>query len=686
MSMAKLIINNQEIEIDNSATVMDACKKAGIDIPHFCYHPKLSISGNCRMCLVEIERSPKPVASCAQPVAEGMVVKTNSLMVEQARKNVLELLLLNHPLDCPVCDQGGECDLQDLTIKHGPGKSANIFPRRLVSEKNMGPLVGTVMTRCIHCTRCIRFMNEVAGSPEIGAFSRGENMEISTYLEKNLDSELSGNIIDLCPVGALTSLPFKFQARSWEMEHINSIDIHDAVGSNTRLDVRGVNVMRVLPRSNDAINENWISDKARFSYDGFKIQRLDKPFIKDKGHLQEASWEKALECIQEKISSVKATEIAALSGDLVDCESTFLLKELMTKIGSPHTDCRLNNQPFDTANRAHYLFNTTISGIEKTDCILFIGTNPRIEAPLINARIYKRYLQGGLKVARIGLDQQLNYPIEQLGNNANLLQDILNDQHPFATIWKAAKKPMLIIGEAALGRQDSSAIMYIAQQLCQKVNAHTADWNGYNILHAHAASVGSLDVGFTPSQGGFNTMEIITATQTNQIKVLFLHGVDCFDRTDFGKDTVIIYIGHHGDRGAHAADIILPSTAYHEKTALYVNTEGRVQQVNQATPPVGLAKTDWTIIKILADTQGIPFPYHNREDILNKLYTINDSFQQMGFLFPHALQEMSLPSVSMLNNQPFESLITNFYMTDVMSKNSAIMAECTNAKRMKMPA
>ena len=684
--MAKLTINDKEIEIDNNATVMDACKKAGIEIPHFCYHPKLSIAGNCRMCLVEIERSPKPVASCALPVAEGMIVKTNSPMVETARKDVLELLLLNHPLDCPVCDQGGECDLQDLTIKHGPGKSANIFPRRLVSEKNMGPLVGTVMTRCIHCTRCVRFMNEVAGSPEIGAFSRGEDMEISTYLEKNLDSELSGNIIDLCPVGALTSLPFKFQARSWEMEHINSIDIHDAVGSNTRLDVRGVNVMRVLPRSNDAINENWISDKARFSYDGLKIQRLDNPFIKDNGHLQKASWEQALECIQEKISSVKASEIAALSGNLVDCESTFVLKELMTKIGSPHTDCRLNNQPFDNKHRESYLFNTTIAGIEQSDCILLIGTNPRIEAPLINTRIYKRYLKGGLKVARIGFDQKLNYPIEHLGNNAKVLEDILNDKHTFGKIWETAEKPMLMIGEAGLGRRDNLTIMHTAQQLCQKVNAHTTNWNGYNILHAHAASVGSLDVGFTPGEDGFKTTQILTATQTNNIKVLFLHGVDCFDRKDFGKDTFIIYIGHHGNRGAHAADIILPSTAYHEKTALYVNTEGRVQQANQATPPIGSAKTDWKIIKILADTLGITLPYNNREDILNKLCKINDSFKKVGFLLKQAPQDIVLSAPDMISNKPFEPLITNFYMTDVISQNSAVMAQCINTKTVKQSA
>jgi NADH-quinone oxidoreductase subunit G len=684
--MAKLSINGKEIEIDNNATVMDACKKADIEIPHFCYHPKLSISGNCRMCLVEIERAPKPVASCAQPVAEGMVVKTNSPMVEQARKNVLELLLLNHPLDCPVCDQGGECDLQDLTIKHGPGKSANIFPRRLVSEKNMGPLVGTVMTRCIHCTRCVRFMNEVAGSPEIGAFSRGEDMEISTYLEKNLDSELSGNIIDLCPVGALTSLPFKFQARPWEMDHVNSIDIHDAIGSNTRLDVRGVNVMRVLPRSNDEINENWISDKARFSYDGLKMQRLDKPFIKKNGHFQETSWESALECIQEKVSTVQATEIAALSGHLVDCESTFLLKELMTKIGSPHTDCRLNNQPFNNKNRESYLFNTTIAGIEDADCILLIGTNPRSEAPLINARIYKCYLKGGLKVASIGFAENLNYPVELLGNNVQVLQDILQDKHTFSTLWKAAKKPMLIIGEAALNRLDSLTIMQTAQKLCEMVNAYTVNWNGYNVLHAHAASVGSLDVGFTPGADGFNTKQIQTGAQTNKVKVVFLHGVDCFDRKDFGEDTFIIYIGHHGDRGAHAADVILPSTAYHEKTALYVNTEGRVQQANQATPPVGLAKTDWKIIKILAETLGAPLPYNNRNDILEKLSTINDCFKQVGVLLKSRPQAVQLSPTEMLSDQPFEPFITNFYMTDVISQNSAVMAECTNAKRIKMSA
>ncbi|PIZ34322.1 MAG: NADH-quinone oxidoreductase subunit G [Alphaproteobacteria bacterium CG_4_10_14_0_8_um_filter_37_21] len=679
--MAKLTINDKEIEIDNNATVMDACKKAGIEVPHFCHHPKLSIAGNCRMCLVEIQRYPKPIASCAQPVAEGMVVTTNSPMVENARKGVLELLLLNHPLDCPVCDQGGECDLQDLTMKHGPGTSQNIFPRRLVSEKNMGPLVGTVMTRCIHCTKCVRFMNEVAGSPEIGAFSRGEDMEISTYLEMNLDSELSGNIIDLCPVGALTSLPFKFQARSWEMEHINSIDISDAVGSNTRLDVRGVNVMRVLPRSNDAINEDWISDKARFSYDGLKTQRLDKPFIKENNTFQEASWDEALECIQEKISSVKGTEVAALSGDLVDCESTLLFKELMNGIGSPHTDCRLNNTPFTSSHRKSYLFNTTIAGIEAADCILLIGTNPRTEAPLINARIYKRYLKGGLTVARIGIDEKLNYPIQQLSNNAHLLQDIVNGKHEFSKTWKTAKKPMLIIGESALNRRDSLTIMHTAQQLCKQINAHSEDWNGYNILHAHASAVGSLDVGFIPGDGGLNATQILDATQKNKIKVVFLHGVDCFDRQNFGENIFIIYIGHHGDRGAHAADIILPSTAYNEKTALYVNTEGRVQQVNQATPPVGLAKTDWKIMKLIADKLGVTLPYNNRQDILRKLYKVNAAFKQIGRLTKNALQEIELLTPETFSNKPFEPLIKNFYMTDVISRNSAIMAECTNAKK-----
>jgi len=571
-------------------------------------------------------------------------------------------------------------------MKHGPGESQNIFPRRLVSEKNMGPLVGTVMTRCIHCTKCIRFMNEVAGSPEIGAFSRGEDMEISTYLEKNLDSELSGNIIDLCPVGALTSLPFKFQARSWEMEHINSIDISDAVGSNTRLDVRGVNVMRILPRSNDAINEDWISDKARFSYDGLKTQRLDKPFVKENNAFKEASWEDALASIQEKISSIKATEVAALSGDLVDCESTYLLKELMNAIGSPHTDCRLNNTPFDPAHRESYLFNTSIAGIEKSDCILLIGTNPRVEAPLINARIYKRYLKGGLTVASIGIDEKLNYPILQLGNNAHLLQDILNDKHIFSKTWKAAKKPMLIIGESALCRRDSLTIMHTAQQLCKQVDAHTENWNGYNILHAHASSVGSLDMGFVPGEGGLSATQILDASQKNAIKVIFLHGVDCFDRKDFGENTFIIYMGHHGDRGAHAADVILPSTAYHEKTAFYVNTEGRVQQVNQATPPVGSAKADWKIIKILADTLGITLPCHSHEDILKKLSTVNVAFQQIGLLTKNTLQDIALSTPETLSNQPFKQLIQNFYMTDVISKNSATMAECTNAKKDRQSA
>jgi len=426
--------------------------------------------------------------------------------------------------------------------------------------------------------------------------------------------------------------------------------------------------------------------KARFSYDGLRTQRLDKPFIKKLSTFQEASWDAALEYIQETISSVKATEVAALSGDLVDCESTLLLKELMNGIGSPHTDCRLNNTPFNPTHRENYLFNTAISGIEEADCILLIGTNPRIEAPLINARIYKRYLKGGLTVARIGIDEKLNYPTLELSDNAHLLQDILNDKHPFSKTWKAAKKPMLIIGESTLGRRDNLTIMHTAQQLCKQVNAHNKDWNGYNILHAHASSVGSLDVGFVPGKDGLSTAAILNASQKNNIKVILLHGVDCFDRNNFGEETFIIYIGHHGDRGAHAADVILPSTAYNEKTALYVNTEGRVQQANQATPALGFAKTDWKIVKLLADTLGITLPYNNREDILKKLCKINSAFKHIGALTKNTPQDIVLSIPETLSNKPFEPLIKNFYMTDVISKNSAVMAECSNAKKDRQSA
>ncbi|MDP2193259.1 MAG: NADH-quinone oxidoreductase subunit NuoG, partial [Alphaproteobacteria bacterium] len=528
--MVKVTVDHKEIEVPAHATVMDACKQAGVEIPHFCYHPKLSIAGNCRMCLVEVEKFPKPVASCAQPVAEGMVIKTASEMTINARKGVLELLLINHPLDCPVCDQGGECDLQDLTVRFGPGESAYTFPRRLVSEKNMGPLVGTVMTRCIHCTRCVRFMNEVAGSPEIGGFSRGENMEISTYLEQNLNSELSGNIIDLCPVGALTSIPYKFQGRSWEMEHVPSIDITDAVGSNIRLDVRGVNVMRILPRSNEAVNEEWISDKARFFYDGLKVQRLDTPYIRKNGTLQPATWADALALASEKLLSTAPKQIGALSGDLVDCESTFLLKEMMRSLGSPHTDCRLDGQPFDNSHREGYLFNTTIQGIEQADCILLIGTNPRLEAPLINARIYKRYLMGGLTVGRVGFTSNLNYPVQDLGNQASILQDILNGQHPFAKVWNEAKRPMLILGQSACMRGDALTLMSLAKDLCKKVGACYDEWNGFNILHTHTGMINALDVGFVPGDQGLAAKDMIQATQSGMIKVLYLHGVDSLDR------------------------------------------------------------------------------------------------------------------------------------------------------------
>lgn len=665
--MITVTINDQEIEVEPHLTIMQACEDAGVQIPHFCYHPKLSIAGNCRMCLVEVGKSPKPVASCAAPIAEGMVIQTESEMAKKARKGVLEFLLINHPLDCPICDQGGECDLQDLTIKHGPGTSRFDLNKRAVTNKNMGPLVGTIMTRCIHCTRCVRFMNEVAGSPEIGGFGRGENMEISSYLEENLTSELSGNIIDLCPVGALTSKPYKFRGRPWELKKVNSIDILDAVGSNIRLDVRDREVMRILPRSNDSINEDWISDKIRFSYDGLKSQRLDRPYIRKNGKLKEASWSEAFDAIAEQFKKLNPTEIAAFAGDLVDCESTYMLKQLMKGLGVTQTDCRIDGEQF--THRGSYLFNTTIEGIEQADCILLVGTNPRLEAPLINARIYKRFLAGGLTVALIGQEADLTYPHENLGASTKTLKDIVDGSHPFSETWKKASHPIIILGQAIYARRDGLLAMNLAQRLCK-----TQDQ--YNILHTKGGRVGALDVGFLPEEGT-HFKEILSHIQSGSIKAVYLHGVD--NILNFPPDTFIIYQGHHGDIGAQAANVILPGCAFSEKTALYVNTEGRVQQANEAIASPGQAKEDWKIIRALGDVLKVSLPQNTRGDILSDLAKINPAFATIGEITKTPWKEITTSET--LSHTPLESTISNFYMTDVITRHSQVMAECSLKKK-----
>jgi NADH-quinone oxidoreductase subunit G len=673
--MPKMTINDIELEVESGLTVLQACEQAGFEIPYFCYHPKLSIAGNCRMCLVEMEKSPKPVASCAMPVADGMVIRTNTPLVEKARKGVLELLLINHPLDCPICDQGGECDLQDITVGYGPDSSRFEMNKRAVSNKYMGPLIKTIMTRCIHCTRCVRFSNEIAGTPEMGGIHRGEHTEITSYLESALTSELSGNLIDICPVGALTNKPYTFHGRPWELTKTDSIDVMDAVGSNIRIDTRSQEVMRILPRLNEDINEDWISDKARFSYDGLSRQRLDKAYVRKEGKLVAVSIDEALETTSKVLKTYKPEEIAALSGDMADCESVAVLKTLMTKLGSPNMDCRIDESVHDASNRSSYLFNTTINGIEESDYILIVASNVRHEAPLINARIRKRYLQNGLRVAVVGPDYDLTYPYVHAGDQASVLKEIADGSHPISKELQQAQRPMVIIGQGALNRRDSREILRLSQEIAKKYNMIQDSWNGFNVLHYAAGRVGALDLGFVPGQNGLGTHEIVSGCQRGLIKAVILNGVDTIPGGSFGE-AAVIYIGHHGDEGAHRADIILPGLAYTEKFATYVNTEGRPQQTQKAVANPGDAQEDWWLLAELARKCGFNLNLKTRIDVIELMKAINPIFARMNEIVPTSWQMITSKYPETLSHIAFKSPIDNYYMSDPISRHSSIMAAC----------
>ena len=674
--MVKVSINSKEYEVDSGFTIIQACEIAGIEIPRFCYHQRLAIAGNCRMCLVEVEGGPpKPVASCAMPVAEGMVIHTDTARVKKAREGVLEFLLINHPLDCPICDQGGECDLQDITMGYGRGVSRLHENKRAVPKKDFGPLIETAMNRCIHCTRCIRFLFEIAGTNDLGGIGRGENIEISTYIKKHITSELSGNIIDLCPVGALTSKPYSFKARSWELSHCETIDVLDAVGSNIRVDYRGPEIMRILPRLNEEINEEWISDKTRFAYDGLKVQRLDRPYVRKNGKLVSTSWNKALTIAAEQIKSVKPSKIAAIAGDLVDCESMLLLKEMMQKLGSGNMDCRQDGANLIANNRASYVFNTTIEGIERADLCLLINTNPRIEAPIINARLRKRYLQGEFTIASIGPNIEYLYQVEKLGDNPNLLNEIASGTHAFCKLMSNAKNPMLIIGQDALVRNDAQSILALASKIVEKFNIIRDDWNGFNVLHKAAARVGGLDIGFTPKRNGQGINQILKNAKNGEIEVLYLLGADEIDISGL-ENTFVIYQGHHGDRGVQVADVILPGAAYTEKRATYVNTEGRVQRTNLAVSPPGEAKEDWLIIKNLSQYLSISLAYDNLCDVRKKLDTIGRQFRNGDQVIENEWITIDCDKIS-LSDIPFTLKKCNFYMTDSISRASKVMSDCS---------
>jgi NADH-quinone oxidoreductase subunit G len=670
--MPKLTIDGTEVEVESGLTVIQACEQMGIEIPRFCYHERLSIAGNCRMCLVEMERAPKPIASCAMPVAEGMVIHTNTPKVEKARKGVLEFLLINHPLDCPICDQGGECDLQDQAMGYGKGMSRYDDDKRAVEEKNFGPLVATEMTRCIHCTRCIRFVTEVGGVPELGATGRGETMEVGTYVEKALTSELSGNIIDLCPVGALTNRPYAFAARSWELAKTESIDVMDATGSNIRVDCRGPKVLRVLPRLNEEINEEWISDKTRFACDGLSRQRLDRPYIRENGALKPASWEEAFAAVAAGIKGKKGSQIAAIAGNLVDVEAMASLKTLMKNLKSPNIDCRQDGAALDASVRSGYLFNSTIAGIEDADALLLVGTNPRLESPIINARIRKRYLMGNFPIGAIGPNADLTYKYENLGAGPDTLT---GGDSNFLQVLKDAERPMIIIGQGALARADGAAVLAVCKKIADDTGVVSGDWNGFNVLHTAAARVGGLDLGFVPGEGGLDTAGILAGALGGSIKVVYLLGADEVDMGALDKPFVV-YQGHHGDAGAQAADVVLPGAAYTEKNATYVNTEGRVQRTRAATQPPGEAREDWKVIRALSDALKKSIKFNTLADIHKKMAEFNPVFSgALGVVETSAWGEFGQAGET--DSAPFQTPISDYYITDVISRASETMAKCS---------
>ena len=666
--MPKLTIDGVEIEVAPGTSILQASEMLGVEVPRFCYHDKLSVPANCRMCLVEVSPGPpKPQASCALACADGMVVKTNSEMVHKARKGVMEMMLINHPLDCPICDQGGECDLQDQAVSYGFDRSRYYESKRAKVDPDLGPLVKTVMTRCIQCTRCVRFAEEIAGTPDLGLVNRGEDVEITTFVDKAINTELSGNLIDICPVGALTNKPYAFTARPWELRKTESIDVHDAVGSNIRIDARGGEVMRVLPRLHEDVNEEWISDRTRFAHDGLKRQRLDRPYIRDAhtGKLKPASWEEAFTVVAEKLLSVKQGWKAALAGDLCDVESMVALKDLMGTLHETNLECRTDGAFYDASNRAGYIFNSTIAGIEHADAILLVGTNPRWEAALVNARIRKTWLNRRVKVGAIGEAVDLTYPYAHIGTGPADLEALVAGRSDFAAVLKNARNPMIIVGMGAFQREDGEAVQALARQCAETFNMVREDWNGFNVLHTAASRVGALDIGFT-SKEGFDL---------SKVELVYLLGADEFPMDYISPHAFVIYQGHHGDAGANRADVILPGAAYTEKNGLYVNTEGRVQMARKAVEAPGEAREDWKIIRALSAYIHRQLPY---DDLFQLRERIAREWPHMAAVDQIAPAQWSAFGRAIKPaNTPFVSAVQNFYMTNVITRASVTMAECT---------
>jgi NADH-quinone oxidoreductase subunit G len=681
-AMTKLIVDGKEIDVPPDFTVLQACEAAGAEIPRFCFHERLSIAGNCRMCLVEVKGSPKPVASCAWgvrdcrpgPKGEPPEINTKTPMVKKAREGVMEFLLINHPLDCPICDQGGECDLQDQAMAYGVDASRYHENKRAVEDKHIGPLVKTHMTRCIHCTRCIRFVTEVAGVPELGAIGRGEDMEITTYLEEAMTSELQGNVVDLCPVGALTSKPYAFSARPWELSKTESIDVMDAMGAAIRVDCRGREVMRILPRLNDEVNEEWISDKTRHVVDGLKVQRLDQPYIRSGGRLHAATWREAFRMIAAKAKATQPERIGAIAGDLAAVEEMFALRDLMVRMGVRNIDARQNGTALDpTWGRATYLFNATIAGIDRADALLIVGANPRLEAAVLNARIRRRWRMGGFPIGLVGEAADLTYNYAHLGAGPETLAELANGRHDFADIIKKAERPMVLVGEGALCRPDGAAVAALMADLARNLGAVKDGWNGLCWLHTAASRVGAFEIGFAPTAPGQTATEMARA---GALELAFLLGAD---EIEIAPGAFVVYLGTHGDRGAQRADVILPGAAYTEKSGIFVNTEGRVQLANRAGFPPGDAREDWAIVRALSDVLGHRLPYDSLSQLRTALFKAHPQLTRIGQVVSG--EPADIGRLAARGGTPermaFAAAIHDFYFTNPIARASVVMAECS---------
>ena len=673
--MPTITIDDKKIEFENGMTVMQACELAGAEIPRFCYHEKLSIAGNCRMCLVEMEKAPKPVASCAMPAGDGMVIKTNSETVQKARKGVMEFLLINHPLDCPICDQGGECDLQDQALYYGFDKSRYEENKRAVRNKNMGPLVSTIMTRCIHCTRCVRFSTEVAGVDDLGLIGRGENVEITTYLEKTIDSELSGNVIDLCPVGALTSKPYAFKSRPWELNKTETYDVLDGIGSSIRVDTIGKQVLRVLPRISEDINEEWINDKTRFAIDGLSRQRLDKVYIKENNKLNVSDWDTALSKIKDEINKRGKDKTIILSGKFTDAETIISSKLFSKGLSSNLYDCRFDNAQIIHGESESYKFNSSIQEVENADAILLVGSNPRWEASVLNARIRKAYINNNCKIGLIGPDLKLNYSYIKISKSLTALNDILENKSKFSKDLYNAKHPIIIVGTSAINTNQGSSVLKVCADIAKKLPNFSNSFNPLNILNQDISRVGSLELGFTNNDFDDDFEKKLKEEINTNMPVVFLLGLDEINSKSL-ESSFVVYCGHHGDLNAQHADIILPTPAYTEKSSTFMNIEGRVIQTSRCHNPLGNAKEEWKIFRALSDLLDCEIKFNNIHDVRKKLVDDNKNFLEL--LEIHNSSNLSFASKETIKEHNISFNIANFYMNDSISRSSETMAKCTN--------